>query len=109
MKGMKCKCGFASVSEKTRCPRCGRQMRAEEWPDHGKVASFTALQAVPEGFDVPYNLALVEIAEKGPKVVCWTSGRLKEQDEVSVADLNGKLICTPKTGLKFELKELPDS
>ena len=105
MKGMKCRCGFASVSEKTRCPRCGRQMEEAEWPDQGKVLSFTPLHAIPEGLDDPYNLVLVEIAEKGPKIVCWTSGKLKEEDEVSVADWNGKLICTPKTELEFKLKE----
>ncbi len=105
MKGMKCRCGYASVSEKTRCPRCGRQMKAAEWPDQGKVLSFTPLQAIPEGLENPYNLVLVELDEKGPKVVCWTSGRLKEPEEVVVTELNGKLICAPKTKLKFVLGE----
>jgi uncharacterized OB-fold protein len=106
MKGMKCKCGFASVSEKVKCPKCGRLMKPAEWPDDGKVLSFIPLQATPEGLDNPYNLVLVEMADKGPKVVCWTSGKLKEDEEVSVTDRSGKLFCSPKASLKFVLQDV---
>jgi uncharacterized OB-fold protein len=97
MKGMKCRCGFASVSQKAKCPRCGNQMKPAEWPDEGKVLSFTALHAVPEGLSDRYNLVLVEVARKGPKVICWTPRELDEEEEVSVIDRDGKLFCFPRT------------
>lgn len=104
MKGKKCKCGFATVSDKLKCPRCGKLMTSSEWPDEGRVLSFTELHAIPEGFENPYNLVLVEIAEKGPKIVCWTSGTLRENETVIVTDWSGKYICAPKTGLRLDLQ-----
>ena len=102
MKGSKCKCGFATVAERARCPRCGKQMRPAEWPDEGKVLSFTRLQAIPEGFEDPYNLALVSV-HKGPKVVCWTSGTLHEDDPVTIQERNGRYFCALWEGLQFKL------
>lgn len=64
--------------------------------------SFTRLQAIPEGLDLPYNLALVGI-HKGPKVVCWTSGTLKEDERVTVTEKDGKYFCAPWTPLDFKL------
>lgn len=80
-------------------------MRPAEWPDEGKVLSFTKLQAVPVGLSDPYNVALVAI-EKGPKVVCWTSGTLRVNDEVQVTEIKGKYICALKTELTFPLESL---
>lgn len=104
MKGMRCRCKFATLAGKIWCPRCGKQMKPHEWPDEGKVLSFTHLHAIPEGFTDPYNIALVEIPE-GPKVVCWTSGTLKENDEVTITNVMGKYLCSPKAPLSFELQE----
>ncbi|MBN1678431.1 MAG: hypothetical protein JW880_07830 [Candidatus Thermoplasmatota archaeon] len=95
MKGSKCKCGFSTLSYRRACPRCGRQMTSGDWPDEGRVLSFARLQAVPEGLQDPYDMALVEI-EDGPKLVCWSSCILKEKDEVSISKVEGKYICTPK-------------
>ncbi len=94
MKGSKCRCGFATVSIKKACPKCGRVMEEAEWPDTGHVLSFTMLQAIPEGLKEPYNLALVGI-DKGPKVVCWTTATPNEGDEVTIADIGGKYYCSP--------------
>lgn len=105
MKGSKCKCGFATVADRRVCPRCGKRMKPDEWPDEGKVLSFTRLQAIPEGLQDPYNLALVSI-EDGPKIVCWTSGTLKADDEVAVTEAKGKLLCSLKPALDFKLEEL---
>ena len=102
MKGMKCRCGFATVSDKKLCPRCGKRMKSAEWPDEGKVQSFTRLQAIPEGLPDPYNLALVAVT-KGPKIVCWTSGTLREDDAVTITERKGKYLCSPKTELDFKL------
>jgi uncharacterized OB-fold protein len=102
MKGQKCRCGFATVAEHPRCPRCGKLMKAAEWLDQGKVLSFTKLQAVPQGFEDPYNLALVGL-HKGPKVVCWTSGTLHEEDLVTIQERNGQYFCSLSTGLDFKI------
>jgi len=101
-KGVKCKCGYMTVARKLRCPNCGKQMKPADWEDKGKVLSFTYLNAIPEGLPDPYNLALVEIQD-GPKMVCWTSGRLKENDIVVITQHNGKYICSPKTASKSKL------
>lgn len=101
MKGTKCKCGFATVSGRKACPKCGRVMEEAEWPDEGRVLSFTRLQAEPEGLKEPHNLVLVGIA-KGPKLVCWTTATLDEDDEVAIADMGGKYFCNPMD-LSFKL------
>ena len=74
-----------------------------EWPDVGRVLSFTRLQAVPEGLKEPHNLVLVGV-EKGPKLVCWTKSELNEDDQVTIADLDGKYFCAP-VDLSFKLGE----
>lgn len=102
MKGSKCKCGFATVSAKRICPRCGKQMKPAEWPDSGRVLSFTRLQVIPEGFTEPLNMALVGV-RKGPKLVCWTSGILKVDDEVTITEKNGKLLCGPSADPSVKL------
>lgn len=102
MKGSKCRCGFSTVSSRKVCPKCGRVMEEAEWPDDGRVLSFTRLQAVPEGLREPHNLALVGI-DKGPKIVCWTTSTLNEDDEVTIADVNGKYFCNP-VDLAFKLE-----
>lgn len=101
MKGSKCRCGFATLSDRRLCPRCEKRMKPDEWPDEGKVLSFIRLQATPEGFQEPQNMALVQI-EDGPKVVCWTSGSLKEDDEVSLSEVEGRYICAPKAKSKTD-------
>ncbi len=95
-KGSECKCGYMTVAKKMRCPKCGKQMRPADWADKGKVLSFTHLDTVPEGLTDLYNLALVEI-EKGPKMACWTSYTLKEDDIVLIVQQNGKYLCSPNT------------
>jgi len=100
MKGSKCKCGFATTSIRTTCPRCGREMKTQQWKEIGKVFSFVELQVVPSGLENPHNTALVEIEEDGPKVICWTTDKLAVDDTVSVREYNGKYLCAPvpKTG-----------
>ena len=99
MKGQKCRCGFATVAEHPRCPRCGKLMKPAEWPDEGKVLSFTRLNVIPQGFENPYNLVLVGLL-KGPKVVCWTSVTLHEEDLVAIQEHNGRYLCTLWEGLE---------
>jgi uncharacterized OB-fold protein len=79
-------------------------MKASVWPDEGKVLSFTRLQAIPEGLKDRYNLALVAI-EKGPKLTCWTSSTLKENDSVTIIEQKGNMFCTPKGEPTSEQKD----
>jgi uncharacterized OB-fold protein len=93
-----------TVAKKLRCPKCGRQMKPADWADKGKVLSFTYLKALPEGLTDSYNLALVEI-EDGPKMVCWTTGRLKENDVVVITQLDGKFFCSPEDSLNPSIEQ----
>ena len=107
MKGSKCKCGFATTSIRTKCPRCGREMKTSEWQEKGKVLSFVELQVTPQGFENPHNMALVEIEEDGPKIICWTADKLNDDEEVVVSESNGRYLCSPKAGFK-EQPSKPD-
>lgn len=93
-KGSKCKCGYMTVAKKMRCTKCGKQMKPADWEDKGKVLSFTYLNAIPEGLSDLYNIALVEV-EDGPKMVCWISGTVEENDVVVITQRDGKYICSP--------------
>ena len=93
MKGKKCKCGFASLAKKPRCPRCGKVTTDAEWKDVGKVLSAAKLRNVPEGFNVPMSLTVVEIDGKGPKVVCWSEDDLSIGDTIVVVDMGGVYVC----------------
>jgi len=77
-------------------------MKPAEWSDEGKVLSFTRLQAVPVGFEDPYNLALVGIT-KGPKIVCWSSHLLDLNDRVVIQERNGRYFCTLLEPVDFKL------
>lgn len=77
-------------------------MKPANWPDEGKVLSFTRLQAIPQRLEDPYNLALVSIP-KGPKIICWTSKTLKEEDAVTVQERDGRFFCALKADLDFKL------
>jgi len=82
-------------------------MKTYEWQEKGKVLSFVELQVIPQGFENPYNMALVAIEDEGPKIICWTTGKLKDDEEVVVNEFNGKYLCSPKAGFK-EQPSKPD-
>jgi uncharacterized OB-fold protein len=104
MKGSKCKCGYSTVSDKRRCPKCGKEMKPAEWPDEGEVLSFSALQVIPEGLKEPYNMVLVSV-KKGPKIICWVSKTLRIGDVVTVTEREGKYFCSRKEELDFKLDQ----
>jgi len=94
MKGSKCRCGFATTSTRTRCPRCGKEMKVSQWEEKGKVLSLVELRAAPQGMNGSFSMALVEIDDEGPKIICWTTDTLKDDDEVVVTESNGKYMCS---------------
>lgn len=100
MKGKKCKCGYSTLSKKPRCPRCGKVSSDAEWKDAGKVLSAAKLRKIPDGFNVPMTLTVVEVDGKGPKVTCWSEDELAPGDPVVVVDMGGAYLCerqAPKT------------
>lgn len=96
MKGRKCKCGYATVSKKPRCPRCGKVASEAEWKDEGRVLTVAQMRRAPDGFNVPMALTVVEIDGKGPKVPCWTEDEVSVGDLVAVVDLGGSFLCEKK-------------
>ena len=95
MKGSSCRCGFKMISVRKRCPRCGKLMRPEEWPDEGRVLSHSSLGVVPNGLDKPYDLVLVGI-DKGPRLLCWSPVPVKVDDPVKIEVRDGTYFCSPK-------------
>jgi uncharacterized OB-fold protein len=82
-------------------------MKAYEWKDRGKVLSFVKLQVIPQGFESLYDMALVEIGDDGPKVICWTADALKVDEEVVLSEHNGKYLCSPESETKNQASK-PD-
>lgn len=103
MKGAKCRCGFASSAVRTRCPRCHKIMRKAEWPNRGKVLSFTTLSVVPNGFDMPMNLVMVAV-EKGPKITGWSKAQLGVGDEVEISEHDGQYLFSPAVRSRQNLR-----
>ena len=94
MRGTKCKCGFSTVAEDARCPRCGKKTQKADWPDTGKVLSFAELKVEPEGFEDLADLAVVHIDDEGPKICCWATELLKPGDSVKIIEKDdGRYRC----------------
>jgi len=92
--GSECRCGFRTISIRPSCPICGKMMVQKEFPDEGRVLSYTRLQVPPEGFNVPLDLAMIEIQE-GPKLVCWTESELEIGQMVEVYLDQNMFKCKP--------------
>lgn len=98
MKGRKCKCGFTTLAERPRCPRCGKITSEAEWEDVGKVLSSSKLNTAPEGFKAPMNLLLIEVGGKGPKLACWSEEDFAVGETVSLVDMGrGTFTCDKRT------------
>lgn len=94
MKGKSCKCGFSTVGDKTRCPRCGKVATDAEWKDRGTVLSSARLKIVPNGFTVPMVLVLVEVDGDGPKLACWSEEDLPVGEKVALTGMSkGTYLC----------------
>ena len=64
-----CKCGKKVPLKRELCPYCGKKMTIAECGDDAVVLTYTTLYTVPEGFDAPIHLTLVEL-ELGTKLLC---------------------------------------
>ncbi len=86
LKGSKCRCGFAMNAASIKCPKCGKNMKPAEWADQGIVLSCVKVGFPPEGENGPTNIALVQMVDRGPKVICWTDICLSTGDAVAISE-----------------------
>lgn len=63
--GQRCNdCEHVTAAPKAACARCGsRDLEADELPTTGEIYTETRLEVVPEGFDGPHHVVLVEVDE----------------------------------------------
>lgn len=63
--GQRCgDCEHVTAAPKAACARCGsRDLETTELPTTGEVYTETTLEVVPEGFDGPYQVALVVLED----------------------------------------------
>lgn len=73
MDASRCQCGKVSVPPRDRCPLCGRGMERTEVSNKGRLLSYTVVHVVPEGFDAPRSVALVQLGS-GARVLCEMEG-----------------------------------
>ena len=94
MKGSACKCGFKTISLSSICPRCGKTMSSQEFPDSGRVLSYVKLGVFPEKRNYPMDLVMVELLD-GPKIVCWANSEISKDQVVRIKTEDGILRCEP--------------
>lgn len=63
--GQRCAdCGHVTGAPKAACAQCGsRALESAELPTTGEVYTETTLEVVPEGFDGPFQVALVTLGD----------------------------------------------
>lgn len=81
-----CKCGKIVPLKREICPHCGKKMTIIECGNDAKLLTYTILHIVPEGFEAPINLTLVEL-EKGAKFLCVC----KNENDLKIGK-KGKII-----------------
>lgn len=75
-------------------------MKSSEWQEKGRVLSFVEFRMNSKGLDGPHHMALVEIEDDGPKIICWTTDILKDDEEVVVVESDGRYTCSQVSGPK---------
>lgn len=76
--GTVCACGMVFLPPRKRCVKCSTPTLPMEINDVGNVLTYTVLQVVPEGFEPPLILGLIQLDVEGnnenhlsfPKIVC---------------------------------------
>lgn len=96
IEGSECECGKKVVPFRDTCPKCGRNMSKAGFEEQGTVLTHTTLHAVPEGFEAPINLAMIELAG-GVNLICGYEGKedLKIGDKVKIKKIGELHICEP--------------
>lgn len=105
--GLKCnKCSAYTVPPKKVCIECtSEDLEVVELSGQGQIQTFTVIRVPPEGFEAPYIVGMVELAE-GP----WITGNIVGVDPDSVTmDLIGtkvKMGHKVNPGDKFSAGEM---
>jgi len=104
--GLKClDCTGYIIPPNAVCPECGSsQLEAHSFSKNGTLRAFTVIRVGPTGFQVPYIVALAELAE-GP----WVMGNVIDIDPAK-ADmaLIGKAVSIGHRLIANEDGEGPD-
>lgn len=85
--GQRCPdCGHETAAPKAACAHCGTYpLETVRLPTEGTVYARTTIHVAPDGFDGPYDVALIELGE------ARTLGRVRDDpeidDSVAVADV----------------------
>ncbi len=96
IQGAECECGKKLVPYREICPKCGGKMDRAGFEEKGVVLTHTTLYAVPEGYEPPIKLAMIQL-EGGANLICGYEG----EEELSIGkkvriESRGELdFCTP--------------
>jgi len=86
MQASTCTCGKIVTLNRELCPYCGKSMTSIELGNDAEVLTYTTLYTVPEGFNAPIYLALVEL-EQGAKLLC----ECKNENDLEIGR-KGKIV-----------------
>jgi uncharacterized OB-fold protein len=86
MQASKCNCGKIVPMDREICPNCGKPMTSIEFENDAEILTHTTLYTVPEGFEAPIFLVLVEL-EQGTKLLC----ECKNENDLKIGK-KGKVI-----------------
>ena len=86
MQASTCTCGKKVALNRELCPNCGKSMNSIEFGDDATVLTYTTLYTVPEGFNAPIYLVLVEL-EQGAKLLC----ECKNKNDLEIGKI-GKIV-----------------
>ena len=81
-----CNCGKTVALRREKCPNCGKSMTSIEIENDAVVLTYTTLYTVPEGFNAPIFLVLVEL-DQGAKLLC----ECKNENDLEIGN-KGKIV-----------------
>ena len=86
MHASKCICGKIVGLNREICPYCGKPMSSIKIEDNAEVLTYTTLYTVPDGFNSPIFLVLVELEQKA-KLLC----ECKNENDLEIGK-KGKIL-----------------
>jgi hypothetical protein len=70
-------CAHETAAPKAACARCGaRRLETVRFPTEGTVYATTTIHVAPDGFEGPYDVALIDLGE------ARTLGRVRDDTEI---------------------------
>lgn len=97
--GQRCgSCGHVTAAPKAACARCGeRALAVEALPTTGEVYTQTTIAVVPERFEGPYRVGIVDLGE------ARVLGRIPEDADIGDAvSLAGVVEADDRVAPRFE-------